>query len=152
MSDPVIPDPEVGPLKVLDHDFDGQNIIYTVVLGHEFIVPEHMMEVPVLDENNEPQYEPVIDDAGNTVMVAQTTFESVPATVVGTAVVDDIIFAGDDPRWFKDGVRRPHDEVAAEQREIIKEVFAQRAAEAEREAQQTQAARVPMPGIGEDLQ
>lgn len=71
----------------------------------------------------------------------------VPTEVDVIVDTEDIVFAAADPRWFVDGKRRPHDEVAAEQRGIVKAALAARAAA---DPEPTPEAR-PLPGGGGPL-
>lgn len=58
----------------------------------------------------------------------------------------DVLFAADDERWFADGERRPHDEVAAEQRAEVADALRAQAEEAEAEERRRREATTDLLG------
>ena len=106
-------------------------------------------EVPVMNGDG-PEHEevPVFDDNGEPVMVPG---EPLTETVVEHVPVEDFVFAADDDRWFhkSNGKRRKHEDVAKEQRELVRQALRAR----DRAAKRAERARgaTQMPGVGETL-
>lgn len=93
---------------VVEHTYNAESDTYHIVIVER---GETSFEVPTLDEEGNP----VLDEEGN--VVTETTTEVVDQNPF------DIVWSGDDKKWFKNGKRRPDAEVAAEQRKIAKDVL-----------------------------
>lgn len=121
------PDLEITPLLVLDHSYDEMLDLYRIIIGREVFVPSW----------SEPSVDP--DDPEEPVVITHER------EVVRYADVRDFVFAGDDERWFEDGKRRSDDDVAAIQKEIVKQAV--ESAEGLREVPEPRG----LPGIGDEL-
>ena len=114
---------------VIDHHLDEQAGVYVVVIG-----------VPVVSQMQKAR------EDGTVVLDAETQ-PITESKVVGYLDVEDFVFDAGDPRWFVDGERRADEDVAADQRGVILDALAERAAVREKMA--AQACEVTtMPGVG----
>lgn len=121
---PPVPEPEEVGLVVMAHEHDQGAGVYRLIIG--MAVDHHVAQT---DEAGLP----LLNDDGERVTEMERYIHP----------VEDYVFAADDERWQgKSG-----EEIAAEQRELVK------AALAEREEQARAAARAPqsMPGVGDLL-
>lgn len=163
MPDQTAPEPIARPLTIVSHLLNETANVYSMAIGNPVIIPAYTIEIQAVDENDElifdsiPLHEedgsPSLDDEGEPLVALNPRMvtQDVEEELLGYANDEDFVFAADDPRWFHNGVRRPHDEVAAEQREIIKEALAERAAKAAAGVQAAQEAITSLPGAGQEL-
>lgn len=157
------PEPIVLPVTIIDVHLDEVAGVYKIVIASPVAVVAHKLEVQAIGDDDQPIFDtvPLRDEAGEEVGDAdgnpmsipqpRMVVRDVPQQIIGYIGEEDFVFAADDERWFADGVRRPHDEVIAEQREIIKQALADRAARAQAEQEAAQAAIIELPGAGEEL-
>lgn len=135
-------------------DDEGQPTYHSVPLLDSEKNPVMRAEA-VLDDQGQLQFED--DDDPETVIVEMvpvvdlvpvTAPENVPEQVVGHADVQDYVFADDDDRWFDaNGDRRPDGDVAAEQRQTVKDALDEAAAQAAIQAEPPRG----LPGVGDEL-
>ena len=119
-------------IVVLEHVLDETASVYRITFGTEVTY-----EVPAPPD---PEAESADDDEQG--VEIRTRYEN----------VETVVFAADDERWLTDdGERRPLDEVAADQRAIVREAFDERAREAEQRVLAEEAATHELPGVGEAL-
>lgn len=138
-------EPQVSALKVLSHVHDEVAGVYRILIGREVFIPEHMVEVEVLDAEGNPELEEVEGDAPPKVKTAPQLME---LAVIGLVEDKNYVFADDDGRWFDaSGNRRSDDDVALEQKQIIKDAIETAAAEAAIEPEPLR----ELPGVGEEL-
>lgn len=137
------------PLVVVSHTHHADEGVYRLVVGQ---LVEHV--VPMLDADGVPLVpdEPVLDDSGEPVLDddgAPVTRPGEPMTETRTVLVaaEDFVFAAEDERWQD----RAPEEVAADQRQIVKDALDRRAAEAERAEAARTAAASDLGGVGELL-
>ena len=120
---------------ILEHIYDEANALYSVTFGDAREIV-HESEIQVSDPDN--------PEAGSHTEISrfvETVYEN----------VETIVFSAEDDRWkIPGGGQRPIEEVAAEQRQIIKDVLDQRALEAEH-ARESDPGLTMMPGVGEAL-
>lgn len=116
--------------------FNPDEAVYRVLHGVEVV-----QAVPVFDDAGQPKIKngkPVTRDQ-----------------VVDHRDVRDVIFAADDDRWFTgtgpERARRPDDEVAAEQLQIVADAFGEQAQTSANEAQAHAAKVRRLPGEGRVL-
>lgn len=131
-------------------DDDGEPVMEQVVIGPA--EPAPLPEAEPL-EGSEDLPRPDAPSLVQTALMPKTAKElvqetvSMPEQILGHTDVLDYVFDADDPRWFdQDGNRRPHEDVAAEQRQIVKDAL-------EAAAQNATAPEPPspMPGVGQEL-
>lgn len=113
---------------VLYHALDEGAGVYRMTFGQE-LTRTWIDEVPS-------------DDDGE--MVAVERVETIITDI------EEVVWVAADKRWFDEhGQRRPHEDVAAEQRDIVRAGLDQRARDAEQAPQPEEPQ--PLPGAGEAL-
>jgi hypothetical protein len=111
---------------VLKHVYDPARKVYSIVIADEIVGSVMMYDDDgnVMTEPGEQlrdqSGDPVFDDDGKPVYRPQPALVE---AVVGHGPPIEVVFAGDDPRWFKNRKRRPLGEIAEEQRAAIRDVL-----------------------------
>jgi hypothetical protein len=118
---------------VLDHHLDPDEGVYRIVIGAPL-----RAEVQSTTDEGKPVHD---EKTGEPVM---------ETCIVAYDAVEDVVFDAEDERWFKDGARRPHEEVAADQMRLVKDALLKREEKAKAQAAR-RAKREPLPGAGDTL-
>lgn len=110
---------------VIQHHLEPDSGLYRLVVGEQ-----------VFEEGNQ-----AYDEQGQKVGEPEKVLK-------GYANVRDFVFDAADPRWMTaEGSRRPEDEIAAEQRQIVKDALGQQGAPTPEVPVEPQL----LPGVGEAL-